>query len=111
MKEFRAEWTGGYPSLCSGVWKLYVDEKDNSNLIPKCLRNYPMDTSGVYQAWHLEDWEEMWESYEDGFECDDWIKENDFWINKIADCYDEKMALFRAFQSQDFSTCSCGVCI
>ena len=30
MKEFKAEWTGSYPSLCLGVWKLYVNGKDKS---------------------------------------------------------------------------------
>lgn len=23
MKNFKAEWTGSYPNLCSGIWKLY----------------------------------------------------------------------------------------
>ena len=55
MKNFRAEWTGSYPSLCSGVWKLYVDGKDKSDLIPEDLRNYPMETAGMYQTWHFED--------------------------------------------------------
>lgn len=111
MKEFRAEWTGSYPTLCLGVWKLYVDGKDKSNLIPEDLRDYPMYTAGMYQAWHFEDWQEVFENYEDGLECDDWIKENDSWISGIANCYDEKVALFKAFQAQDFRTCSCGGCI
>lgn len=111
MKKFKAEWTGSYPKLCSGVWKLYVNGKDESDLIPEDLRNYPMDTAGMYQIWHFENWQEVFEGYEDGLECDDWIKENDYWISKIADCYDEKRALFETFQAQDFRTCSCGGCI
>ena len=55
MKKFKTEWTGSYPSLCSGVWKLYVDGKDKSDLIPEDLRNYPMETAGMYQTWHFED--------------------------------------------------------
>lgn len=70
-----------------------------------------MYTAGVYETWHFEYWEDVWESYEDGFEHDGWIKENDSWINKIANCYDEKVALFKAFQTQDFRTYSCGGCI
>lgn len=69
-----------------------------------------MDTEGIYQSWHFEDWEDVWESYKDGLECDDWIKKNDYWISKIADCCDEKVSLFKAFQAQDFRTCSCGGC-
>lgn len=112
MKNFKTEWTGSYPNLCSGVWKLYVDGKDKSDLIPEDLRDYPMGTVGIYWTWNFDDgWGEIWESYIDGFECNDWIKENDSWISKIADCYDEKVALFKAFQDQDFRTCSCGGCI
>lgn len=70
-----------------------------------------MNTAGIYQTWHFEDWQEVFEDYIDGLECDDWIKENDCWISGIADCYDEKVVLFKAFQAQDFRTCSCGGCI
>lgn len=111
MKKFEAKWTGSFPVLCRGVWKLYIDGKDKSNLIPKDLRDYPMYTAGTYQSWHFENWVEVSEDYEDGLECDDWIKENDYWISKITNCYDEKVALFKAFQVEDFRTCSCGGCI
>lgn len=46
MSEFRAEWTGGYPCLCWGEWKLYKDNKDISHLIPEELRYCPMNTYG-----------------------------------------------------------------
>lgn len=112
MKKFKTEWTGSCPNLCMGVWKLYIDGKDKSDLIPEDLRDYPMGTVGVYWTWDFDDdWGEIWESYIDGLECDDWIKENYSRISKIADCYDEKVALFKAFQSQDFRICSCGGCI
>lgn len=111
MKNFKAEWTGSYPSLCFGVWRLYIDGKDKSDLIPEKLRRHPMDTAGTYQSLHFENWAKVFEDYEDGLECDDWIKENDYWISGIADCYDEKKALFKAFQAQDFRMGSCGGCI
>lgn len=103
MKKFEAEWTGSYPNLCSGVWKLYVDGKDKSDLIPEDLRNYPMDTAGMYQTWHFEDWQEVFEDCEDGLECDDWIKENDSWISGIADCYDEKWHCLKHFKPKIFA--------
>ena len=61
--EFKAERTGGYPSLCVGEWKLYrkyediledgsKDEgyDDISNLIPEDLRHEPMNTDGQYNS-------------------------------------------------------------
>ena len=81
MKNFKTEWTGSCPNLCMGVWKLYIDGKDKSDLIPEDLRDYPMGTVGVYWTWDFDDdWGEIWESYIDGLECDDWIKENYSWI-------------------------------
>lgn len=29
-----AVWTGEWPSLCCGEWKLYIDGEDKSNMIP-----------------------------------------------------------------------------
>ena len=34
-----------------------------------------------------------------------------FGISTVADAWHYKVALFKAFQAQDFRTCSCGGCI
>lgn len=70
-----AKWSGSYPCLCSGEWTLFIDEKDVSDKILKDLRNEPMNTKDVYSSWRFgSDWEEEWDNYEEGLECEDWIK-------------------------------------
>ena len=47
--EVKAEWTGKYPYLCRGKWKLFVDEKDMSDIIPGDIKYEPMMTRGTYK--------------------------------------------------------------
>lgn len=96
--EFKAEWTGGYPSLCVGEWKLYhrheeyLDDgaidiwyDDISNLIPEDLKHEPMDTLGVYSSWYFDsDYIEQFEDYTDGMNFKEWCKENESWIHLIC---------------------------
>ena len=80
-----AKWSGSYPCLCSGEWTLFIDGKDMSDKIPKELRNESMNTNGVYSSWHFEsDWEIEWNDYEEGLECEEWIKENKEWLDNIT---------------------------
>lgn len=106
-----ANWSGSYPCLCSGEWTLFIDGKDMSDKIPKDLRNEPMNTSGVYSEWHFEDWEDVWEDYLDGLECEDWIKENKEWLDNITKDKNEQEDIYYAFQSKDWRYGSCGWCI
>ena len=48
-----ANWSGGYPNLCSGKWTLFIDGKDMSDKIPKDLINEPMYTNGIYPSWQF----------------------------------------------------------
>lgn len=106
---FQVKWTGSYPCLCCGEWRILKNGIDVSQVIPNDITE--MNTYGIYQSWHFDDnWIEVFEDYEDGLECDDWIKAN-AWIDKICDSYDEKVELFKAIQEQDFRTGSCGGCI
>lgn len=102
-----AIWTGGYPNLCCGTWMLYINGNDFSLLIPEEKRSSPMDTFGVYQSWHFEDWEEVFEDYEDGLECEEWIAANP-WVQKLPA---SPIDIFYAFQAQDWRHGSCGGCI
>ena len=111
MKNFKVEWTGGNWSLCIGRWKLYIDGEDKSNLIPEELRDGHMNTVGTYRRWYFDNWEEVWESYNDGLDCVNWINVNDYWLTSITNDYKEKVELFKEFQTQDFRPCSCGGCI
>lgn len=60
---FRAEWTGSYPCLCSGEWILtaetteydevrgaYSVTEDISHLIPEDLRKSSMGCEGIYDT-------------------------------------------------------------
>lgn len=122
--EFKAEWTGGYPSLCVGEWKLYrryneyLDDgtidiwyDDISNLIPEDLRHEPMYTLGVYSSWYFDsDYIEQFEDYTDGLDFEEWCKDNESWIHLICDPKDYK-ALYEAFNEHDWRYESCGGCI
>lgn len=109
---FTTEWTGSYPCLCHGEWKLYKDGKDISDMIPSHLRTEPMDTYGEYDEWHFgDDWEEIWETYEDGWGFSAWYSKNETWVRAIAKTEDEAMDLYGAFQANDWRYGSCGGCI
>ncbi|WP_305180561.1 hypothetical protein [Ileibacterium valens] len=109
MSEFRAEWTGGYPCLCWGEWKLYKDNKDISHLIPEELRYCPMNTYGIYEIWcFTEEGLEEFDSYEDGLDESDWIEANKDWLLKISTDENDLDAIFEAFQISDFRRGSCG---
>lgn len=107
-----AQWTGKYPNLCSGTWKLYKDGEDISDMIPEELRDNEMNTFGDYQRWHFgADYEEIWESYSDGLFEDNWIKENNYWLNSISTDYSVKAEIYNAINACDWRHGSCGGCI
>lgn len=111
MKKIKVNWTGVYPCLCYGEWKIWVDGKDVSDFIPEDLRNSPMETYGTYNQWHFEDCIEVFEDYEDGLSFDEWIEENDTWISKFLDTVEEKYELYCLINEIDFRHGSCGGCI
>lgn len=103
-----AIWTGGYPNLCSGEWKLIINGVDYTSAIPEEKRTQPMDTLGEYQRWSFdEDWSEDWEYYEDGLGFADWVKENPWVMNLPA----KANRVYRAFMESDWRYESCGGCI
>lgn len=122
--EFKAVWTGGHQSLCVGEWKLYrkyedyledgtkdIGYDDISNLIPEELRHEPMYTDGLYNSWYFdENYHEEFETYQSGFDCEDWCNENEWWIHLICDPKDYK-ALYNTFNEHDWRYESCGGCI
>lgn len=102
-----AEWTGSYPCLCSGEWRLTIGGVDWSNAIPIDKRYSHMNTAGIYQSWHFEDWAEVFDDYEDGLEFDEWIAENP-WAAELPAAPQD---IFYAIQAQDFRPGECGGCI
>ena len=107
----KAKWSGSYPALCHGKWSISVNGEDVSDLIPEELKTSPMGTEGVYMTWHFENWTEVFEPYEDGLDCDEWIKENEYWLDRITTDAKTQKEIFYAIQQEDFRHGSCGGCI
>ena len=103
----RAEWTGQYPCLCSGEWKLFIGDQDYSHMIPEDKRRSHMNTAGVYSDWHFENWTEVFEDYEDGLEFEEWLVENPW----VLDLPASNLDIFVAFSCEDFRPGQCGGCI
>ena len=109
---FDAVWTGHYPALCQGEWKIYKNGIDISHKIPEDRRNSPMDTLKVYRMWYFdESWEEHWRETLEGLNVFDWYQENKEWVDKLCFTYDEVRDLYFAIQSEDWRYGSCGGCI
>lgn len=112
MANVRAEWSGSFPCLCSGKWTLYVDDVDVSDKIPEELRTWEMGTYGDYYTWHFgDDYGEVWETYEDGLEQDEWINENKKWLDTISTDYVTQVQIYKAINEEDWRHNSCGGCI
>lgn len=108
MSEYETKWTGRYPSLCHGEWSLYKDGKKLNVYIP--FQNNDASTYGLYQSWHFEDWLEVFESYEDGLNAEQWIEEYQDWLESFAPEEDWE-DIYYAFQMNDFRMGSCGGCV
>lgn len=107
----KAEWSGSYPCLCHGKWTLKINGKNVSDLIPEELRESEMNTYGTYESWHFENWMEVFEDYEDGLDCDEWIEENKYWLDTITEDLNTQMEIYHAINKQDWRAGSCGGCI
>lgn len=108
---FEVEWTGRYPSLCYGEWKISKNGEDVSHFIPEDLRHSSMGTFGTYQRWHFEAWLEVFDSYEDGLTANHWINRNFSWICKFCRSKAEMKELYQAINKKDWRHGSCGGCI
>ena len=107
----KAKWSGSYPNLCHGKWSLEVNGVDVTCYIPEELRRKPMDTFGTYQSWHFENWMEVFEDYEDGLSCSEWIEKNKYWLDIITDNVSVQSEIFNAINEKDWRYGSCGGCI
>lgn len=114
----KVEYTGRYPNLCSGKWKISVDGETLS--IPEALINSSMGTFKTYNTWHFdEDWNEVFTDYEDGEFFEEWIKKNAGWImsafrsiGKLESVKLEDLrVLYEGINKVDWRHLSCGGCI
>jgi DNA modification methylase len=116
--EITAEWSGRYPNKCSGSWTIKIDSVVMP--LPYDVQRGNMGTSGSYDTWSFgDDWNEEWDSYEDGAEFETWVKLNVRWIKegfdslKVSDkvALEDVRKLYDAIQEKDWRHNSCGGCI
>lgn len=108
MSEYATEWTGCWPCLCHGEWKLYKDGDILDVDIP--FQESPAYTFGEYYERRFVDWMEEFDSYEDGIPCEEWIKQYKDWLSSFAPEEDFEK-IYCAFQENDWRHNSCGGCI
>lgn len=106
--DIKATWSGKYPNLCNGKWTLIINDQDFSYLLNG---KGEMNTFGEYDSWHFENWDEVWETYEDGLNLYEWIEENKEWLTIISDDRDVHEAIYNEISSEDWRHNSCGGCI
>ena len=109
MSKWATEWTGHYPCLCSGEWKLFKDGVEVPCFPP--FNCNPANTLGVYESWHFdENYCEVFEDYVDGLDCVAWCEENAEWLATLTN-KEEWPAIYEAFRTNDWRHGSCGGCI
>ena len=115
MGKFNAKWSGSWPCLCCGEWTIEYNGKVIK--LPQDRVTSNMDTYDTYKMWHFEDWVEVWEDYEDGLECTEWIEDNKEWLTEVfkknyVPVSDENFRNFyHAVNEHDWRHNSCGGCI
>lgn len=109
-KKIEVKWTGSYPCLCSGEWILKIDGEDYSDNIP--FRYSDANTYNTYYTWHFgEDWDEQWDTYDDGLQKEAWIAKHKNWLKTLPISTADYGAIYDAFNQEDFRLNSCGGCI
>ena len=112
MSNVKAYWSGCYPCLCFGEWKLEVNGADVSHLIPEDLRSEEMGTSKIYSSWRFnEDFLEEDVYYQDGYGMDEWIEINKHWLNEITEDIEIHREIYEAINDLDWRHGQCGGCI
>lgn len=137
--KWEAEWTGEFPNLCMGHWRLFKDGSEVKNVrIPfngyieitdenagqfeddDVLRGFVAETfggecaetEGVYSFYTFDNcWNDESHSYSDGFDCESWCDEYSEWLSQIDPEGTEREAIFKAFQKNDWRRGSCGGCL
>ena len=106
------EWTGEWPNLCRGNWRIFKNNKNVSEYIPEELKIQPMETRKTYSFWSFDDnYSVEWEDQIQGLSEKEWIKKNNFWIKNFCENENEKKELFQAIQEKDWRQGTCGGCI
>lgn len=108
--KWKAEWTGKYPCVCNGEWKLYKNEELVKTEIP--FQGSSANTRNLYSKWHFGyNWNVEWEDYMDGLDEDEWIEEYREWLITLSDDECDWLDIYYAFEKEDWRGGSCGGCI
>lgn len=106
---YEAIWSGHYPTLCWGEWKLYKNNREVLTEIP--FKYSDAVTFGEYSYWSLNnDYEEVVEEYEDGLPEREWIASNSSWLETVAPEKDWPL-IYSAFTANNFRKGEYGGCI
>lgn len=127
VQEISVFWTGSYPNLCSGEWQIKINGihiQDTENLDKAGNVEYgsflreDFGTFRTYDTWHFEDWDDVWETYEEGLGFDEWLlsdkfkKLNELFISNNFFLSRENLELlYNKINSYDWRNNSCGGCI
>lgn len=115
--KIEVNWSGGYPTLCYGKWTIVIDGIKLTGLEQEHFSTY-----GVYDTWHFEDWNDVWETYTDGYRFNSWYKNllahdtNGLKSSLVRHGFDINNEdfiedLYEAIQEKDWRHSSCGGCI
>lgn len=112
VKDLYVQWTGFFPNLCYGKWKLFINGEDCSEMIPEDRRNHSMYIEGasVFDFDLLDDGDALYEKYKDGLSCEAWIEDNREWLVKLPIGEDRYGELYDEFAKNDFIRGCCGGC-
>jgi hypothetical protein len=114
-------WSGKYPNLCSGTWKIMINSIELP--IPEAKIKEHMFTFKKYNSWVFDkNYSESWETYSNGLLYEKWIKVNDwleYSIKCVADYYNLKYyksdkllrTIYDEINQKDWRGGSCGGCI
>lgn len=111
------DWTGSYPSLCFGEWKIFIDGIQLTG-----IEKEDFQTDGSYATWGFTgDWDVDWDSYEDGLNEYEWTEKllsediNGLKASLIRHGFELSESLisklYWAIADHDWRSSSCGGCI
>ena len=105
-------WTGSWPSLCCGEWKIIIN-----GIVLTGIENSSFGTEGDYDSWYFdENWSEVFETYFVGKPfSEEWLNTNGLSDSLLRHglvlAQEEKLDLYEKIQSEDWRNGSCGGCI